>query len=414
MIHRILTNVSPLQYQPLAYSEQLLIKQSVVRKAFANFSGLDASLIPQIGPTLPSPLQYSYRTKLTPHFQSPPTGGNKANGGRKGKGKGRMNEVAVEEEPEEKKEWELTIGFEEKGRKRIVDIEECVIATQVINRALTVERKKVQECVAFFPIALHGVLTPIPPVRSNIASYKRGATILLRDSLPPRPEGDVKPSTTEILSSSEEHICITDHHATVREQIGTVEFEQIAGSFFQNNNSILPSLLSYIADSVRPEGSPARDPNVKSYLVDAVSLLSFDETLFLTLTDIFLFPKYCGSGLFAISLADQFDKIEGVEIDKNSVKWAKLNAEYNKGEGRGEVGFSAGNAEAIFGVSPGLPFIFGLVFFSVLTGAMLYLSLRPSTSLPPKRQSSSTPREKGATLSSFPNSSRSAPLRSST
>jgi tRNA (uracil-5-)-methyltransferase len=114
----------------------------------------------------------------------------------------------------------------------------------------------------------------------------------------------------------------------VREQVATNEFEQQAGSFFQNNNSILPSLLDYIKDAVgvKPSGS---DPSKnKTYLVDA----------------------YCGSGLFAISLADQFDRIEGVEIDKASIKWAKKNADYNKGEGRGEIGFRDGKAEAIFGV----------------------------------------------------------------
>lgn len=65
----------------------------------------------------------------------------------------------------------------------------------------------------------------------------------------------------------------------------------------------------------------------------------------------YLVDAYCGSGLFAISLADQFDKIEGVEIDKASIKWAKKNADYNKGAGRGEIGFRDGKAEAIFGVS---------------------------------------------------------------
>ena len=160
---------------------------------------------------------------------------------------------------------------------------------------------------------------------SNIASYKRGATLLLRDSLPPRAPGTTRPLPGTGFPA-EAHVCITDHHATVREQVGTVEFEQMAGSFFQNNNSILPPLLAYIADAAKPvAGTPADE---KRYLIDA----------------------YCGSGLFAISLADQFDVIEGVEIDKASVKWAKLNAEYNKGEGRGEVGFRAGNAEAIFGV----------------------------------------------------------------
>lgn len=36
----------------------------------------------------------------------------------------------------EEKEWEITIGFEQKGRKRIIDIEECVIATKVSSTSL--------------------------------------------------------------------------------------------------------------------------------------------------------------------------------------------------------------------------------------------------------------------------------------
>lgn len=107
------------QYQPLSYEKQLEIKQNVIRKAFANFSGLDPELIPSALPTLPSPRQYEYRTKLTPHFQAPPQKGKETN-------------------------WQLTIGFEEKNRKRIIDIEECPIATRVINDALPKERHQVQ------------------------------------------------------------------------------------------------------------------------------------------------------------------------------------------------------------------------------------------------------------------------------
>ncbi|BGP16307.1 hypothetical protein JCM10213_006463 [Rhodosporidiobolus nylandii] len=284
------------QYQPLSYEKQLELKRDVVRRAFANFSGLDPSLVPSIGPTLPSPLPYSYRTKLTPHFASPPTGNPK--GGRK---KGAKGEEQKKDEAERlSKEWELTIGFEQKGRKRILDIEECAIATKVINDALPVERQKVKD---------------------NIAKYKRGATLLLRDSLPPRdPSQTTKP--VPYVPASEPHICETDHHNTIREQVGDIEFEQQAGSFFQNNNSILPSLLQTVKDVV----GPRKEGDKERYLVDA----------------------YTGSGLFAISLADMFDKIEGVEIDKASIKWAKRNAEFNKGEGRGEVGFIAGKAEEIF------------------------------------------------------------------
>ncbi|KAM0749152.1 S-adenosyl-L-methionine-dependent methyltransferase [Meredithblackwellia eburnea MCA 4105] len=285
------------QYQPLSYTTQLTLKQTVVRKAFANFSGLPPTQIPEIGPTLASPLQYGYRTKLTPHFQTPPAGF--------GKGKGKEGEG----NEEEKREWEVTIGFEEKGRKRIVDIEECVIATKIINEKMKEERVK---------------------VKANISQFKRGATLLLRDSLPPRPSSFVLPAPGEPFTP-EDHICITDHHATVREQVAGCEFEQMAGSFFQNNNSILGDLLDWVREALK--GGP-QPPSVedgvdkpKRYLIDA----------------------YCGSGLFAVSLADQFDVVEGVEIDKASVKWAKKNAEFNQRPGRGEVGFRDGKAEAIFG-----------------------------------------------------------------
>ena len=157
---------------------------------------------------------------------------------------------------------------------------------------------------------------------------------MLRDSLPPRPEGSIR-SIDEIVPSPEAHIAVTDHKATVREQIGTIELEQMAGSFFQNNNSILPSLMEYVASTIYSSSSLPR-----SALNPGEVRAAADKR--------YLIDTYCGSGLFALCLADHFDEIEGVEIDKNSVKWAIKNAEFNKGEGRGKVDFIAGNAEAIF------------------------------------------------------------------
>lgn len=113
----------------------------------------------------------------------------------------------------------------------------------------------------------------------------------------------------------------------MREQVGLVEFEQVAGSFFQNNNSILPSLIEYVADAARATAKASTTS--ESYLIDC----------------------YCGSGLFALGLADHFTQISGIEIDKKSVVWARKNAEWNAGEGRGKVEFKDGKAEAIFDVS---------------------------------------------------------------
>lgn len=61
--------------------------------------------IPRALATIASPNIYGYRTKLTPHFDVPPK---KAKDG---------------QDDASKKEWELRIGFAEKGRRSVMDIE---------------------------------------------------------------------------------------------------------------------------------------------------------------------------------------------------------------------------------------------------------------------------------------------------
>ncbi|CAE8600801.1 unnamed protein product, partial [Polarella glacialis] len=61
------------QYQHLAYSAQLEWKRRHVQEALARHVefGLPEDLVQ---PTVASPLQYGYRTKITPHLQLPPAG----------------------------------------------------------------------------------------------------------------------------------------------------------------------------------------------------------------------------------------------------------------------------------------------------------------------------------------------------
>jgi tRNA (uracil-5-)-methyltransferase len=82
----------------LDYSTQLDLKRQVVEKAYRYFSSLAPDMIPSPLPTIGSPLQYGYRTKITPHFDAPP------------KGKAREN-------------WEPWIGFDSKNRRKVLDIE---------------------------------------------------------------------------------------------------------------------------------------------------------------------------------------------------------------------------------------------------------------------------------------------------
>ncbi len=122
--------------------------------------------------------------------------------------------------------------------------------------------------------------------RRKIYTYKKGVSLLLRDSLE-IPGGNSATATTE-LADNDRHVCITDHKATVRERVGDLLFDYQAGSFFQNNNSVLVPLTSYVRDAIfpptcTPAPATASSTPPPTHLVDA----------------------YCGAGLFALTLAPQ-------------------------------------------------------------------------------------------------------------
>lgn len=148
------------------------------------------------------------------------------------------------------------------------------------------------------PIAMEELNAALPVVRKAVhqaaAQYKRGATLLMRVS-----EGSV----------------ITNNNAVCTEKVGSLTFNFLAGDFFQNNPYILPAFTGYVARQACAEGA--------RYLVDA----------------------YCGSGLFALTLAPHFEKVLGVEVSETSADWARANARSN---GITHTSFLAASAEAIF------------------------------------------------------------------
>ncbi|MCH7227300.1 class I SAM-dependent RNA methyltransferase [Haloferula sp. A504] len=148
------------------------------------------------------------------------------------------------------------------------------------------------------PIAMNEINAALPEVRDrarrNASSYRRGATLLLRAS-----EGRVE----------------TNPNAVVTEHVGELSLDFLAGDFFQNNPFILPDFTGHVAREAAAEGV--------RFLVDA----------------------YCGSGLFALSLAKHFERVAGVEVSETSADWARRNAETN---GITNATFLAASAEAIF------------------------------------------------------------------
>lgn len=288
------------QFQMMDYPEQLKHKKTIVERAFKNFSDLPPELVPAVQDTFGSPLQYGYRTKLTPHFDGPP--------GFQGKRRGAPKEKKVLQETPD-------IGFMLKGGpRRVLDIEDCPIGTDAVRRGMARERER---------------------MKAEYGQYERGATILLRENTARVPRGqplpDPLPQDAVVVdndSSTDIKTCITDNNAMSTEFIGDFTFTNRAGDFFQNNNSILKPFTDHIREHILPPASPS-DANRKPirYLIDA----------------------YSGSGLFTITLSTLFPGGSiGIDIAEKSIAFARRNAALNGlAEGK-QCTFIAADAPRLF------------------------------------------------------------------
>jgi 23S rRNA (uracil1939-C5)-methyltransferase/tRNA (uracil-5-)-methyltransferase len=116
------------QYQNMRYEEQLAWKRRQVAELLKHMARMEH----EVEPVIPSPVQYGYRSKITPHFAPPK--------------EGRIGEI----------------GFlADRSRYRIVDVPHCDIAMPELNARLTEVRED---------------------VRAHASRYKRAATLLLRAS----------------------------------------------------------------------------------------------------------------------------------------------------------------------------------------------------------------------------------------
>jgi tRNA/tmRNA/rRNA uracil-C5-methylase (TrmA/RlmC/RlmD family) len=175
------------QYQNLKYEEQLEWKRRQVAELIEHMAGLTLAVSPVIG----SPRPFGYRSKITPHFNTPRPG------------------------------QELAIGFLREGtRFDIVDVPRCEIATDPINARLVSERAEIRR-------------------RAAEGEFERGSTILLRDaggSVTTRHEDRI---TEEILLGGGE----------------TLRLSFLARDFFQNNPFILPAFAAFVRDQARSSGA---------------------------------------------------------------------------------------------------------------------------------------------------------------
>ena len=278
------------QYQHLAYPEQLAWKRRQVEELLRHLAGIEFP----VTPTIASPREYGYRSKITPHFSVPPAGRASP-----------PDEARLGGTPRPT----MPIGFLRQGtRFDLLDVPACPIATPEINARLAEVRASTQ-------------------ARLAAGEYARGATLLLRHAQ----EGvvtdfdaiihevidvsDPQPPTLngEFSKSDSQPPALNSQLSSPRPAPLRLHF--LARDFFQNNPFILPAFTGYVRAQAAASGA--------RHLVDA----------------------YCGSGLFALACAPAFAQVAGIEVSATSVKFARENAAAN---GIANATFQAGDAAAIF------------------------------------------------------------------
>jgi 23S rRNA (uracil1939-C5)-methyltransferase/tRNA (uracil-5-)-methyltransferase len=260
-----------------------------------------------VAPVVPSPREFGYRSKITPHFSAPNRGkeipnatvqipnaglqipnrevsavpdGQPAAAARNGE-PGNLNAEPKAQDATAAAPADFPIGFLKQGsRHEIVDVPRCEIATGAINARLTELRAAVQ---------------------ARRDTLRRDGTLLLRDAA----EG----------VTTDPGAVITETLALSAPPAEPLRLRFLARDFFQNNPFILPAFAGYVRDQAAAGGAP--------FLIDA----------------------YCGSGLFALAAAGRFTRVAGIEVSETSVAFARENAVAN---GIGNTAFRAGDAGAVF------------------------------------------------------------------
>ncbi len=201
------------QYQHLAYAEQLTWKQRQVAELLKHMAGIEFP----VAPVVPSPREYGYRSKITPHFNPP-------------------RDPAVPP----------PIGFLRQGtRFDIVDVPRCIIATDAINAKLPEVRARVH-------------------ARAAAGEYERASTLLLREA-----SGvvttDYDAIITETVNTTPSTTGPDSQLSSLNSQLSAapapLKLRFLARDFFQNNPFILPAFTGYVRQQAAASGA--------RYLVDA-------------------------------------------------------------------------------------------------------------------------------------------------
>lgn len=164
------------QYQHASIALQRNWKQKQVRDLLERIGSFDNSTY-YVNPTVGTEQLIGYRSKLTPHYDPPTT-------------------------PDK-----LKIGFQQRGSRVIVDVDQCIIASPAINARLTAIRKETLD-------------------RMTTNKPKKSVTLLFREA-----DGGY---------------VTNNHNEVITQTVCKVKFQFKAGEFFQNNPYVMPLMVQHV------------------------------------------------------------------------------------------------------------------------------------------------------------------------
>ena len=313
--------------------KQRHVEEVLLQQQIRGYHEDDNTLV--VLPTVGTDEVFGYRSKITPHYQAPreeyngPASSTEADG---------RNEIITDASSSrnhisDNVSYVLdAVGFQQSSSRRLVDVPECPIATPAINDKYRETRKKLYEDAKL------GLLNIPKKKRKRKSRGSRngalGATLLFR-------QADDDPLTNQ-------PVVVTDNNEYMTTTVKDITFRYQAGNFFQNNNFVLPLMVDAVVDAATAEAVTVIS---RSTTMPGDSDQQQDAGKGQKTKIRYLIDCYCGSGLFALSAAAQFDLCVGIEVNEKAVEEATQNAHSNS---ISNCQFVAASAEAIFTSPPEL------------------------------------------------------------
>ena len=288
------------KWQHIDYSDQLQLKAKQVRDALDHIGGFSDP--PMEGP-IPAPEQFHYRNKIEFTFSDQ---------------RYLLDEEMELPDEELSRPRDFAVGFHRAGAyRKIIDIDECFIATPEMNVVLTTTREFFRDRkTSIYNTDSHtGYLRNIV-IRTTVATNQLMVYLLtssydesLMDEYAAVLENALGEKLTTLVNGVTDRknkVAYADRLEVVRgkgaitERLGELVFDIAPNAFFQTNSKQALRLYELVREYAELQG---------------------DETVC---------DLYCGTGTIALFLATHCAKITGIELEPSAVEKATENAVRNQ------------------------------------------------------------------------------------